>query len=423
MTDRDCEVAIVGAGPAGLATAMHLIRLDATWADRLVVLEKEVHPRHKLCGGAITRFGLDQLSRLGLTLDVPFVPIDELRLQYRNQAVNVYGRPIVAVTWRQEFDAWLASTARNKGVAVHEDTPVQGLERQGNRILLHTPRGSYRARAVVGADGSTGLVRRWVGARERPPHVARLLEVVTEAAGDEPEYRYRMARLDFSGLRARLQGYYWDFPSLIEGDPRMNSGVYDARVDTSRARASLPDHLTVGILHGERRGEKLKVQGHPIHWFSPANQFSAPGVVLVGDAAGADPLFGEGIGVGLAYGTVAANAIRRASLRHDFSFASYRRRLLVSSLGRYLIRRWLLGLVSYRFGGVDLFVRALWRTGKLFAPLANKNSPSPAIRSPLEGAGARPPAPEEAAIRSARRSRLPASDTIQSLGQFGGKTE
>jgi flavin-dependent dehydrogenase len=395
MPDTDYDVAIVGAGPAGLATAMHLIRLDAGWSRRLVVLEKAVHPRQKLCAGGITRFGLDQLSRLGLTLDIPFIPIEKVELKYRNRSVSVRGRPIIIVTWRQEFDAWLARAARDRGAVIHEDTRVTAIERMNGRILLHTPAGDVRARVVVGADGSTGITRRWLGARERPPHVARLLEVVTEAAIDDPEHRYRSARLDFSGLRARLQGYYWDFPSSIDGLPRMNCGVYDARVDASRSRASLPDHLTAGVLRGERRGQNLKLQGHPIHWFSPGNQFAAHRIVLVGDAAGADPLFGEGIAVGLAYGAAAARSIQHAFAREDFSFARYKRDILFSDVGRYLLPRWIVGSVAYRLADVDLFIRGLWRVGGWLVPLADRPDPSPAIRPHPREVGPGPSSSED----------------------------
>jgi hypothetical protein len=159
----------------------------------------------------------------------------------------------------------------------------------------------------------------------------------------------------------------------------MSSGVYDARVSSRRARASLPDQLTVGILRGERQGEKLRLQGHPIHWFSPYNCFSGPGAILVGDAAGVDPVFGEGIGVALAYGGIAARAIQSAFHRRDFAFSTYRRRLLFSPLGGYLIRRWLVGSIAYRFGGSDIFVRALWIAATLLAPLASQPSRSPAL--------------------------------------------
>ena len=47
------EVIIVGSGPAGVSTWLHLHKLDPQLAARTLVLEKAQHPRHKLCGGGI----------------------------------------------------------------------------------------------------------------------------------------------------------------------------------------------------------------------------------------------------------------------------------------------------------------------------------------------------------------------------------
>ena len=52
---EEVDVVIVGGGPAGVSTALHLLQLDPGWAGRMVVLEKAAHPREKLCGGGMGR--------------------------------------------------------------------------------------------------------------------------------------------------------------------------------------------------------------------------------------------------------------------------------------------------------------------------------------------------------------------------------
>jgi flavin-dependent dehydrogenase len=246
---------------------------------------------------------------------------------------------------------------------------------------VHTKERTFHTRAVVGADGSQGIVRPWLAARERPPHVARLLELVVPAKGDEVEFRQGLARFDFTPAQNLLQGYLWDFPSLIAGEPFLNRGVYDARVDGSRGRAPLPGLLEAGMQARGQGHVRQPVQGHPIHWFAPRNRFSAPRVLLVGDAAGADPLFGEGIAVAIAYGRVAAASLRRAFARRDFSFRGYRGRLLASPLGRYLLLRWLAAGLCYRMSGSDLFMRGLWVVGRLLAEAIGPRM-SPALSPP-----------------------------------------
>ncbi len=359
------DVVIVGAGPAGLSTALSLIQLDPGWSDRMVVLEKRAHPRHKLCAGGLTPFGLAQLRRLGLALDIPMIYVETARFEYRGRAVGVRGAPAIVVTQRQEFDAWLANHARRRGVAILENCHAVKLERHTDGILVHTQADTFHAQALVGADGSRGMVRGWIDARESPPRVARLLEIVTPASGLEPEYTERVDRFDFSLLRRNLQGYYWDFPSLVAAKPYMNRGLYDSRLVASRRRAELPRLLIERLQSSNPEINQPDFEGHPIHRFSPRNHFSAPNVLLVGDAAGADPLFGEGISVALGYGEVAAQTLNRAFSRQIFSFHDYRHQLLSSRVGRYLLLRWHIAWWSYRLSRWDLFMRLLWRVAKL----------------------------------------------------------
>lgn len=380
---RSIDVVIVGGGPAGLATALHLLRQDPAWADRCLVLERERYPRHKLCGGGITPFGLAQLRRLGLRLKVPYVPVRELHFCYRGRTIRLPGDPALVVVRREAFDAWLAQEARARGVQVLEGQRVLGLERTPDGLMVHTERETFLARAVVGADGSKGLVRRAQGAAAQPPRAARLLEVLTPASGAEPEFVEGVARFEFSPVRQQLQGYAWDFPSLVAGRPTLNQGVYDARVAARRPKASLPRLLATHLGQPPEQ-----VEGHPIHRFTPWNRFAGPRLLLVGDAAGADPLFGEGIGPALAYGEVAARALHAAFRRGDLSFQTYRRQVLTSPVGRYLLLRWYVAWWCYRLSGSDLFMRALWRVGRA---LARTLGPLPAVPEPLAASGAQEP--------------------------------
>ncbi len=246
------------------------------------------------------------------------------------------------------------------GVRILEHAPVQRLSRQEDGILVETASGRWLAQAVVAADGSKGVVRRWLGAHEPRPRVARLLEVITPAQGTEPEFAEGMAIFDFGALGQELQGYYWDFPSLIRGVPHMNRGVYDGRVAPGRPRADLPKILKETAGARGLEPESLDIEGHPIHWFAPTNQFSDERVLLVGDAAGADPLLGEGIGVALGYGQAAARALVHAARSQGWDFRGFRGSVLLSPVGRYLTRRWLAATTVYRISGSQALMLLVW---------------------------------------------------------------
>ena len=126
---ENVDVLIVGSGPSGTSTALHLVKNDPSWAERVVVVDKAVHPREKLCGGGVAHLGQNILARLGLPFEVPNFEVKEARLLYKDQSYSFFGDPVFRITRRDEFDHWLVQTAEKLGVRV----------RQGEAVLNVTP--------------------------------------------------------------------------------------------------------------------------------------------------------------------------------------------------------------------------------------------------------------------------------------------
>jgi flavin-dependent dehydrogenase len=205
-------------------------------------------------------------------------------------------------------------------------------------VSLETDAGTFSAQVVVGADGSGSIVRKAVIPHE-DSHTARLLEIITEP---RPEHSFHIqadSYFDFMYLPQGILGYTWDFPALENGKAVRVRGIFDSNVNHRKTDASLPDALADEFhRHGYELGE-YELEGHPLRWFESKSAFSAPHILLVGDAAGADALFGEGISIALGYGSIAARSIQAAFAKDDFSFGDYKAAILRSEMGKALRRR------------------------------------------------------------------------------------
>ncbi len=341
------DVLIVGSGPSGMSTALHLVQNDPGWAERIVVVDKAVHPREKLCGGGVTHLGADVLARLGLRFEPQHFSVREVRLTYEELSYSFKANPAFRITRRDEFDHWLVQKGEERGICVRQGEAVKDISVEDEHVVVETEKAIFHAQIVVAADGSRSFVRtrlKW----DDDSRVARLLEVLTpENAQTQREFQNGVAIFDFTPMQKDLQGYYWDFPSYVQGEPYMNRGVFDSRARPEKAKADLKDVLGSSMSQRQRELSDYKLKGHPIRWFDKEGRFSTPRVLLVGDAAGADPLLGEGISFALGYGEVAAAAIEDAFARQDFSLETYRDRLLEHRLFRHLAWRTRLARKAY----------------------------------------------------------------------------
>lgn len=304
------------------------------------MLERATHPRRKLCGGGLTPYADEVLADLGVSPNVPSFPVDVVRFTAHGVSSELRVRNLLRIVRREEFDAALAAEVRARGLDLREGEPVTAVERVEGGVRLTTPGGTYHAQVVVAADGATSFVRQKLVPASGASRISRLIEILTPEPDTEaiPEFRDRTAVFDFSPVTQGVQGYYWDFPSIKAGQPTMNRGLFDSRVVAHAPRAPLRPIFADALRARGRRLEAYELAGHPEHWFHPNTVFSAPHVLLVGEAAGVEPLAGEGISAALDYGLVAAPAIVAAFTRGDFSFNDYRRRVLASRVGFQL--RW-----------------------------------------------------------------------------------
>ncbi|MCB9160246.1 MAG: FAD-dependent monooxygenase [Caldilineaceae bacterium] len=163
----DHPVVIVGAGPAGLATALHLAQLHPSLAADSLILDAAEHPRPKLCGGGITFHGEEQLARLHITADVPGFQVTRLLFRLDDEEFETACPRAMRVIERADFDAALAAAAQARGLRLRGNERVVDIAVDDDGAVVETTRGRYRTRVVVAADGANSTVRRKLGLRTR----------------------------------------------------------------------------------------------------------------------------------------------------------------------------------------------------------------------------------------------------------------
>lgn len=334
------DVIVVGAGPAGSATAAYLAMAGLD----VLVLEKTSFPREKVCGDGLTPRAVKELITLG-------IPTPEDDGWIKNHGLRIIGGgmrlslpwpdlasfpPYGLVRTRQDFDDILAKHAVKHGARLREATNVTGpiLDSKGAIVGVTAramdekgratgPELRYAAPLVVAADGNSSRLSLAMGREkreDRPMGVAvRTYYTSPRHDDDYLESWLELWSTDDNGKKVLLPGYGWIF-GVGDGTSNVGLGILntssafgktDYKDVMRRWVATMPEDWTYSdaTMVGPIRGAALPMG------FNRQPHYDN-GLLLVGDAGGmVNPFNGEGIAYAMESGRLAAEVIAQAFAR------------------------------------------------------------------------------------------------------------
>ncbi len=302
----DVDVAVVGAGPAGLATA--IAAAEAGLA--VVVCERASAPPDKACGEGLMPAGVRALAALGareLVAPEECAPIEGICYvaQDGSRAAGALPFPGGLGIRRTALAAALARRAELCGVELRWGCVAEGYAAGPGAVTLRTNAGDLAAGVVVAADGLHSQLRRAAGL-ERPTRAAARFGL-RQHVRVPPWSRHVEVHLA-EGAQAFLTpagtarvgvAFLWEkgllegpvsFARLLERFPAVAERIAGAAED-SRPRGAGPLAQAVRARTADR-------------------------FALVGDAAGyVDAITGEGLSLALVCGRALGESLPEALVR------------------------------------------------------------------------------------------------------------
>lgn len=314
-----CEVLVVGAGPAGSAAAITLARAGID----VMLVDQHSFPRDKVCGDGLIPDAHAALRKLGVYDEVQALarPASHVGcIAPRGGRIDVPGA--LAVLPRRELDWILCRAAVAAGARMHAPLKfVAPLEDKGAVVGAVLQAGEQRielrAQWVVLATGAVpqALLAAGMSERQTPSGVALRGYI------RNPAMAAQIDRLEVVWHRALRPGYGWIFPCR-DGVFNIGVGLADSHDAKRNGRLAKREFNLKQVFEDFTRayeparrlvegGEWVSpLKGAPLRCTLEGARYSRPGLLVTGEAAGSTYSFtGEGIGKALGTGMLAADAL------------------------------------------------------------------------------------------------------------------
>ncbi len=278
------DVVIIGAGPAGLNCAQHLSEAG----KKVLLLEQNAVIGPKICAGGLTGSDLEYLKLPDSLLGHKFTEAI-FNTPWQKYKINM-GKFLVYTVDRKDLGQWQLAKLKKTGAVVRTEARVTQIEKD---LVIVNGKEKIGFKYLVGADGSSSLVRRFLGVK------AGIIGIAIQYIIPGNKYKDFEYFVDSSLFKA---WYAWIFPHKnyvsigTGGDPR--------HISSKELRENFAKWL-------DRKGidvAGLEIQGCPINFDYQGYKFG--NIFLAGDAAGlASGLTGEGIYQALISGEEIAKSI------------------------------------------------------------------------------------------------------------------
>lgn len=357
------DVIVVGAGPGGSTTAIHLARAGLD----VIVLERSAFPREKVCGDGLTPRAVRELAYLGLDKTLPAATrtkglrIHVGRRDYLMEWPTLHTLPDGGLVCRRSlFDQFLADEAAHSGAQVlmgaNVTAPILGHRGRISGVTTKDGR-TFTAPIVVEASGNSARLAVAMGLHRLPdrPMGVAFRTYFTSPKHDEEWLDSWLELWDGEpGHSHLLPGYGWSFP-MGDGTCNVGLGLPDAYlfhdIDyKDMMRRWLATMEPEWGFTEENQREPVRSAALPMGFNRKPTVFGS--LMLVGDSAGAiNPFNGEGISYAMESGRWAAEAIAEAKV---LGFHTRKADQKLMSYSDRLTKQW----GSYFWGG-NLFSRII----------------------------------------------------------------